>query len=139
MLKNQFWWALILVNCYIRSSTNFKSCFNLINRSYPFKRRGVLKSILVSFKLNSAAANIITFIIAYLFLNALVFSFSILLIYLILKLEEDKLQLLQTPTTIFKIGSKNLNPKNTGIYRKLPRKIPRQKSLRDLLWKIPVI
>ena len=50
-----------------------------------------LKSILVSFKLNSAA-NIITFIIAYLLLNALVFSFSILLIYLILKLEEGKLE-----------------------------------------------
>ena len=57
-------------------------------------------------------------------LNALVFSFSILLMYLILKLEEDKPRLLQTPAAILKIGSKNLILKNTGVCRKLLGKIP---------------
>ena len=44
--------------------------------------------------------------------------------YLILKLEEDKPRLLQTPAAILKIGSKNLILKNTGVCRKLLGKIP---------------
>ena len=66
-------------------------------------------------------------------LNALIFDFSILLMYLILKLEEDKPRLLQTPAAILKIGSKNLILKNTGVCRKLLGKFPR-----DLFQKIPV-
>ena len=44
--------------------------------------------------------------------------------HLILKLEEDKPRLLQTPAAILKIGSKNLILKNTGVCRKLLGKIP---------------
>ena len=65
-------------------------------------------------------------------LNALIFDFSILLMYLILKLEEDKPRLLHTPAAILKIGSKNLILKNTGVCRKLLGKFPR-----DLFSKIP--
>ena len=52
------------MNYCISSNANFKSCFNLTDGFIHLKRKDTLKSILVSFKLNSAA-NIITFIIAY--------------------------------------------------------------------------
>ena len=58
-------------------------------------------------------------------LNVLVFNFSILLIYLILKLEEDKLQLLQTPAAIFKIGSKISTLKIQAYVKNSLEKSPR--------------